>query len=194
MSGGLRCCLNPGLVALQRRRRRRGTPGRSSRMVALAEVARRRGRWFAVARRRRGGRDAPAARRRRGTPVRSTLVEGGRGSPTRRRSSRVVALVGCATSRAAGARRGRWGYSSTRVVALVGCRGGLMEIVDIVNNFPGQAHRWLVDEGGGDCSTSTRAAEFPGWLVGDEGIKPHIVHFEMGDAAGDCEQVVCYTT
>src|SRR5690606_1042209 len=91
MSGGLRCCLNPGLVALQRRRRRRGTPGRSSRMVAL---------------------------------------------------------VGCATSRAAGARRGRWGYSSTRVVALVGCRVGLMEIVDIVNNFPGQAHRWLVDEGG----------------------------------------------
>src|SRR5690606_2413817 len=88
------------------------------------------------------------ARRRRGTPGRSTLVEGGRGSPTRRRSSRVVALVGCATSRAAGARRGRWGYSSTRVVALVGCRGGLMEIVDIVNNFPGQAHRWLVDEGG----------------------------------------------
>src|SRR5690606_13717465 len=42
----------------------------------------------------------------------------------------------------------RWGYSSTRVVELVGCRGGLMEIVDIVNNFPGQAHRWLVDEGG----------------------------------------------
>src|SRR5690606_9523336 len=66
MSGGLRCCLNPGLVALQRRRRRRGTPGRSSRMVAL---------------------------------------------------------VGCATSRAAGARRGRWGYSSTRVVAGGGRRG-----------------------------------------------------------------------
>lgn len=83
--------------------------------------------------------------------------------------------------------------------------------MDVVNSFPAGARRWwlvdeggvlverldveaaglpwLVDEGGGDCSTSTRAAEFPGWLVGDEGIKPHIVHLEMGDAAGDCEQV-----
>src|SRR5690606_18127011 len=118
MSGGLRCCLNPGLVALQRRRRRRGTPGRSSRMVAL---------------------------------------------------------VGCATSRAAGARRGRWGYSSTRVVARLldvdeetpgrssrvvarpsavaaACRVGLLKTVYNIHIFPGQAHRWLVDEGvGGRC-------------------------------------------
>src|SRR5690606_28343689 len=74
-SGGLRCCLNPGLVALQRRRRRRGTPGRSSRMVAL---------------------------------------------------------VGCATSRAAGARRGRWGYSSTRVVA---------RLLDVDEETPGRSSR-----------------------------------------------------
>src|SRR5690606_38068584 len=67
---------------------------------------------------------------------------------------RMVALVegGSSVERAAGGaqrrrrRRGSAGGSS-RMVALVGCRGGLMEIVDIVNNFPGQAHRWLVDEG-----------------------------------------------
>src|SRR5690606_9743408 len=50
------------------------------------------------------------------------------------------------------------------MVALVGCRGGLMETVDIINNFPGQTHRWLVDEGDGDCSTSTRARRQPGAL------------------------------
>src|SRR5690606_3246965 len=91
-----------------------------------------------------------------------------------RRSSRVVGDRRRADARrgwwrsSAARRRGPLGHSSTRVVALVGCRGGLMEIVDIVNIFPGQAHRWLVDEGGGGCSTSTRNAEFPGWLVDDQ--------------------------
>src|SRR5690606_19710832 len=88
MSGGLRCCLNPGL-------------GGALRRLDVVE----------------GG----GARRLRD-------VEGV-GSPVARR------------------RRGWWGFA---------CRGGLAEIAYIVNIFPGQAHRWLVDEGGGDCSTATR--------------------------------------
>src|SRR5690606_23327515 len=38
----------------------------------------------------------------------------------------------------------------------------------------------------GDCSTSTRAAEFPGAL--------DVVEGGGGAAGSDCEQVVCYTT
>src|SRR5690606_23893889 len=57
--------------------------------------------------------------------------------------------------RAAGARRGRWGYSPPRAGPLGGCRGGLTEIVDIVNNFPGQAQRGLV---------AARGRGAPRWL------------------------------
>src|SRR5690554_950036 len=44
------------------------------------------------------------------------------------------------------------------------CRVGLLEIVDNVHNFPGQAHRWLADEGVGARrrGSTSRALEFPG--------------------------------
>src|SRR5690606_23780670 len=129
MSGGLRCCLNPGLVALQRRRRRRGTPGRSSRMVAL---------------------------------------------------------VGCATSRAAGARRGRWGYSSTRVVA---------RLLDVDEETPGRSSRVVARP------SAVAAACRVGLLKTVYNIHIFLVRLTGGSstrvlvaAAGDCEQVVCYTT
>src|SRR5690606_26180366 len=128
MSGGLRCCLNPGLGGGAEAARRRRGWWRSS-------AARRRGRWFS-------------------SGSTSTGVVGG-GLQGWASGNCVHCQHFPWSGSPVARRRGWWRLldvdeetpgRSPRVVALVG-RVGRLETVDIINNFPGQAHRWLVDEG-----------------------------------------------